>query len=56
MNEVGHDLDKLFDHLKQREAQHEERLVSFPPRRPMTMGTAVAGRIMEDMHGDRPNR
>jgi hypothetical protein len=33
MNEVGNDLDSLFSHLKEREALHPERLVSFPPRR-----------------------
>jgi hypothetical protein len=48
MNEVGHDLDRLFDHLKQREAQHMERLVSFPPRRPVAMGTLIAGRKVDD--------
>jgi len=38
MNEVGNDLDKLFEYLKQREALHPDRLVSFPPRR-----TEIAG-------------
>jgi hypothetical protein len=42
MNEVGNDLDRLFDYLKQREAQHPERLVSFAPRRPETMETGIA--------------
>ena len=32
MNEVGNDLDRLFAYLRQREALHPERLVSFSPR------------------------
>ena len=35
MNEVGNDLDALFEYLKEREKLHPERLVSFPPRRPI---------------------
>jgi hypothetical protein len=38
MNEVGNDLDALFEYLKQQEQRHAERLVSFPPRRPLTTG------------------
>jgi len=34
MNEVGNDLDSLITYLREREALHPERLVSFPPRRP----------------------
>jgi hypothetical protein len=37
MNEVGNDLDTLFEYLKKREAQHPDRLVSFAPRRPETV-------------------
>ncbi|MEA2163988.1 MAG: hypothetical protein QOK37_2115 [Thermoanaerobaculia bacterium] len=44
MNEVGHDLDRLFEYLRRREAQHEDRLVSFPSRRPLALGSAIAGR------------
>ena len=39
MNEVGNDLDSLIAYLKEREALHPERSVSFPPRRPA--GVAV---------------
>jgi hypothetical protein len=39
MNEVGNDLDALFDYLRQRETSHPERLVSFPPRRPAEIDT-----------------
>ena len=38
MNEVGNDLDALFEYLKKREAQHAQRLVNFPPRRPQAVG------------------
>ena len=44
MNEVGNDLDKLFEYLKQREALHQDRLVSFPPRRPEAVGAVIADR------------
>jgi hypothetical protein len=44
MNEVGNDLDKLFEYLKQREALHPDRLVSFPPRRPETAGAGIGDR------------
>jgi hypothetical protein len=44
MNEVGNDLDKLFEYLKQREALHPDRLVSFHPRRPEAVGTVIADR------------
>jgi hypothetical protein len=30
--ECGHDVNRLFKHLKALEAQHPERLVSFAPR------------------------
>jgi len=43
MDEVGNDLDKLFEYLKQREAMHPERLVSFPPRRLEAVGATTAG-------------
>ena len=33
-DEVGNDLDALVEYLKQRELEHPERLVSFPPARP----------------------
>lgn len=39
MDEVGNDLDKLIEFLKQRELEHPERLVTLPPRRPVTVGT-----------------
>jgi len=35
MNDVGNDLDALIAYLRKREALHPERLVSFPPRRPI---------------------
>ena len=38
MDEVGNDLDALFEHLRKREALHPERLVSFPPRKPVQIG------------------
>jgi len=40
MNELGNDLDALFDHLKKREQMHSERLVNFPPRRPVAIGSS----------------
>jgi hypothetical protein len=36
MDEVGNDLDALVKYLKEREREHPERLVSLPPRRPVT--------------------
>lgn len=36
MNEVGDDLGRLVEYLKQREALHPDRLVSFSPRRAET--------------------
>jgi hypothetical protein len=47
MNEVGNDLDRLFDYLRQREDQHADRLVSFAPRR-VAMGGVIADRKLED--------
>jgi hypothetical protein len=38
MNEFGDDLDALFEHLKRREQMHPDRLVNFPPRRPLAIG------------------
>ena len=38
MNEVGNDLDRLFDYLRQREDRHADRLVSFPPRPAVAVG------------------
>lgn len=38
-DETGNDLDALVDLLKTREALHPERLVNFPPRRPVTADT-----------------
>jgi len=37
MNEFGDDLDTFFEHLKKREQMHPERLVNFPPRRPVAV-------------------
>ena len=37
MNEVGNDLDTLFEYLKRQEQMHSDRLVNFPPRRPVTI-------------------
>jgi len=37
MDEVGNDLDTLFEYLKEREKLHSDRLVSFPPRRPFVV-------------------
>ncbi len=48
MNEVGNDLDKLFDYLRQREVQHGDRLVSFAPRRVTAMGGVIADRKLDD--------
>jgi len=39
MNEVGDDLDALFEYLKQQEQMHSDRLVNFPPRRPVATGS-----------------
>lgn len=44
MNEVGNDLDRLFDYLKLREAEHPDRLVSFEPRRLETIETGTKTR------------
>lgn len=41
MNEVGNDLNNLFEYLRQREALHPQRLVSFPPRRSVEIGVLV---------------
>jgi hypothetical protein len=38
MDEVGNDLDALIEFLQERELEHPERLVSFPPRRPTMAG------------------
>ncbi len=35
MDEVGNDLDALFEYLQKQQAMHADRLVSFPPRRPV---------------------
>jgi len=40
MDDVGNDLDALVKYLKERELDHPERLVSLPPRRPITASTA----------------
>jgi len=40
MDEVGNDLDALVELLRKRESLHPERLVSFPPRRPVEVGSA----------------
>lgn len=42
MNEVGNDLDALVEYLKRREAEHPERLVTLPPRRPTPVGVGSA--------------
>lgn len=44
MNELDNDLDALFEYLRKREASHPERLVSFPPRRPVEIGSLSEGR------------
>jgi hypothetical protein len=36
MDEVGNDLGALVKYLQERELDHPERLVSLPPRAPMT--------------------
>ena len=41
MNEVGNDLDALFDYLRKREALHLEQVVRFEPRRPVEIGAAL---------------
>jgi hypothetical protein len=40
MDDVGNDLDALVKYLQERELDHPERLVSLPPRRPVTEATA----------------
>lgn len=40
MDEVGNDLDKLIEFLKERELEHPERLVTLAPRRPIMAGTS----------------
>lgn len=35
MNDVGNDLDTLVEYLKKQEQLHSDRLVNFPPRRPV---------------------
>ena len=42
MSEVGNDLDALIEYLKIREADHSERLVTLPPRRPTPVGAGGA--------------
>lgn len=37
IEEFDYDLDKLIEYLRQREAEHPERVVSFPPRRPASV-------------------
>lgn len=44
MNDVGNDVDTLFELLKEREKQHPERLVSFPPRRPVPVASPDASK------------
>jgi len=39
MKEFGDDLDALVEHLKKREQLHADRLVNFPPRRPVPIGS-----------------
>jgi len=39
MNECGDDLDALVEHLKRREQLHPDRLINFPPRRPVPIGS-----------------
>jgi len=36
MDEVGNDLSALVKYLQERELEHPERLVSLPPRAPIT--------------------
>jgi hypothetical protein len=40
MDEVGNDLGALVKYLQERELDHPERLVSLPPRKPITAATA----------------
>lgn len=40
MDDVGNDLHALVKYLEERELDHPERLVSLPPRRPVTAATA----------------
>ena len=40
MDEVGNDLGALVKYLQEREREHPERLVSLPPRKPITAATA----------------
>lgn len=39
IREAGGDLDALIQYLKQREQTHPERLVNFPPRRPVLISS-----------------
>jgi hypothetical protein len=40
MDEVGNDLGALVKFLQERELEHPERLVSLPPRAPITAASA----------------
>jgi hypothetical protein len=40
MDDVGNDLEALVKYLKERELDHPARLVSLPPRRPVTAATS----------------
>ena len=40
MDEVGNDLGALVKYLQERELEHPERLVSLPPRPPLTAASA----------------
>jgi hypothetical protein len=40
MDEVGYDLGALVKYLQERELEHPERLVSLPPRKPVTAASA----------------
>jgi hypothetical protein len=40
MDEVGNDLGALVKYLQERELDHPERLVSLPPRPPVTAASA----------------
>jgi hypothetical protein len=47
MDEVGNDLGALVKYLQERELEHPERLVSLPPRPPITTANAREKKLGE---------
>lgn len=38
---LNHNVDAIFEDIKQRQTQNNRKLVSFPPRRPITSSRAA---------------